>query len=304
MGWTWFNIKELAVALQKSDVKGVTTGPEYYAKLNWDGAKKLGVNLNQEQITATGNGLPIDTQTSQGTVEISVETNILTPEVEAVLYGQGHVEDPDKSRLIYHEDSVGNYVGLWARTDKVGANGEDVVLWIPRAQFATNNKDAGENAHRNLSYNGAASYTKSSIQFEELDRTTGVLATVTKRFLMVEDNNRVGASLFSPNTGYLTVTTSSPINSHPVGNNINIDFPRSLKRASINKSTVLFKQGVTPVAFALSIADNSGTDNRIVINPSSSLAAATEYTVTLKTAIQDVDGNHLEEEVTITVNTA
>lgn len=303
MSWTWFNIKELAIALQKSDVKGVTTGPEYYAKLNWDGAKKLGVNLNQDQITGTGNGLPIDTQTAQGTVEIAVETIVMTPEVEAVLYGQGHVEDPDKSRLVYHEDSVGNYVGLWARTDKVGTNGEDVVLWIPRAQFASNNKDASENAHRNLTYNGAASYTKSSIQFEELNRTTGLLETITKRFLMVEDNNRVAASLFSPNSGYLVPTTTD-ITGHSVSANINIDFPRSLKRASINKSTVLFKQSATPVAFALSIADNSGTDNRIIINPNSNLSAATTYTVTLKTAIQDVDGNHIETDTEIDVTTA
>ena len=304
MGWTWYNIKELGIARVSSDVKGVTTGPAYLHMIDWEGAKKLGLNLTQEQVTLTGNGQPIDTQSSLGGIECAVETGVLTPEVEAAIYGMHHNEDPDRTRTIWHEDSGGVYVGLYARTDKVGTNGEDVWLWVPKVQFATYNKDVSENAHRNLVYNGAANLTKSSIQFEEINAETGILETLTKRFAFIEDNRRVAASLFAPEVGYLVKTTSFPITGHVVSANISIVFPRSLKRASINKSTILLKQSSTPVAFALSVTTTTETDDTIVINPTAPPSAATVYTVTLKEALQDIDGNHLEADESLSVTTA
>jgi len=308
MGYTWFNLKELAVARVVTDAKGVTSGPTYGSRIDWEGAKKIGINLSQEQITATGNGVPIDVQTSLGKVEIAVETNVMTPEVHAAIYGEHHSEDPDKTRMVYHMDSGGKYVGVWARTDKIGTNGEDVWLWIPNAMFATNNRDSSENQHRNLTYNAAASYTKSSLSMEEINETTGVLETITKRFILVEDNNRVAASLFSPNTGALVVSTpAAPITGHVVSASIVITFPRSLKRASINKSTVLLKLALTPFtpfAFDLTLSKTTLDDDTMTINPTGSLAAATEYSVTLKEAVQDVDSNHLAADTSISVTTA
>lgn len=304
MSWTWFNIKELGIAVKKTDAKGVTTGPTYDRLINWDGAKKLGLNLTLEQIVLLGNGLPRDTQSNLSGVDIAVETGILTPDVEAALYNMTHMEKPEESIVAWTDNSFGQYVGLWARTDQVGANGEDVVLWIPSAQFATLNKDVSENAHRNLVYNGKADYTKSLYELEEVNPTTGVLETVYRKIIFLERNRRTAASLFAPEVGYLTVTTASPINDHAVAANISIQFPRSLKRASINKSTVLFKQGSTPVAFTLSVTTTTETDDTLVINPTpATLDNGTAYTVTLKEALQDIWDNHLEEDTNIVVNT-
>lgn len=305
MGWTWYNIKELYAARVKRDIKGSTTGPEYLHKVLWDGAKKIGLNLNQEQQILTGNGLPIDVQSSLGGIEVAVETGVLTPEVEAVIYNQAHSETPESSDLVWHEDSGGVYAGVWARTDKVGANGEDVVLWIANVQFATYNKDANENQHRNLVYNGQAAMTKSSIQYEEINDETGILETKTKRFAFKEMNRRVAARLVAEVVGYLTVLTATPIAAHPIANPIVIELSRQVKRASVNKSTVLFKQGSTPVAFALSLDDEDDLiDNEIVVTPAAALANETAYTVTLKETVQDIHGNMLEEDTIITINTA
>lgn len=306
MPWTWYNIKQLGVAVKKTDAKGVTTGPTYDRLIDWDGAKKLGLNLTLEQIVLLGNGVPRDTQSNLSGVDIAVETGILTPDVEAALYNMTHMEKADESVVAWTDASFGQYVGLWARTDQVGTNGEDVVLWIPSAQFATLNKDVSENAHRNLVYNGKCDYTRSLYELEEVNKNTGVLETVYRKIIFLERNRRASAaaSLFDPEVGYLTVSTSFPINNHPVANNIVIKFNRSLKRASINKSTVLFKQAGTPVGFTLSVSTDTLTDDTLTINPTpATLDNGTAYTVTLKEALQDIHDNHLEADLDLVVNT-
>jgi len=296
-----YNIKELAVALVLTDAKGGIAGPTYGPKVEWEGAQKIGLNINQNQVELLGNGLILDAQSSLDKADVSIEAGLITPEIEALIYQINHSEKPDATEITWHEDSGNAYVGVWAKTDQVGANGEDLVMFLPRVQFASRNTDQAQRAYRTNQYSASAVFTKSSFPLEEI--VSGVLTTVYKKIIFMESQRRVAASLFTRSTTPLTVLTSN-ITSHPVANNIVIQLSASLKRATVNKYTVLFTLTGTPVACAISLSTDDNDDDTITINPTVNLTGSSTYLVTLKSCISDVDDNTLGTDAVVSVATA
>lgn len=302
--WQAYNVKQLAVAPIISDPTGGTSGPVYGKRERWFGSQSVNVNLNQEQTTLLGDGIPLDSQSSLDAVEISVEAARVTPEVEAMIYNMARNKTPDEDSLIFHEDSGAAYVGLWAMTDKVGRNGENVVLWLPRVTFASLQRNQAQRAYRTNQFSGQALFTESSYPIETVN-SDNELETIYKRIIMKETNNKVSASLVEPTVGALTLVTAN-ITGHSISANISVQLSRTLRRNTVNRYTVLFRTavGATPVAHLATFATTTDTDDTIVINPSSNLSGATSYHVIIKSAVEDEDGNTPAADLQLTVTTA
>lgn len=302
--WQAYNVKQLAVAPIISDPVGGTAGPIYGKRERWFGAQSINVNLNQEQVTLLGDGIPLDSQSSLDAVEVSVEAARVTPEVEAMIYNMARNKTPDEDSLIFHEDSGAAYVGLWAMTDKVGRNGENVVLWLPRVTFASLQRNQAQRAYRTNQFSGQALFTESSYPIETVNNDNQV-ATIYKRIIMKESNNKVSSNLVDPTVGALTLVTST-ITGHPIASNISVQLSRTLRRNTVNRYTVLFQTNVgsTPVPFSATFATTTEDDDTIVINPTSNLSLSTTYKVIIKSVVEDEDGNTPASDLQLNVTTA
>lgn len=303
--WQAYNIKQLVIAPIVSDPVGGTSGPTYGNKVVWTGAQSINLNLNQEQTTLLGDGIPLDSQSSLDAVEVQVEVARVTPEVESAIYNMARVKTPTKDQLIFHEDSGAAYVGVWARTDKVGRNGEDMVLWLPRVTFAGLQRNQAQRAYRTNQFSGQALFTESSYPIETVG-SDNIAKTVYKRIIVHETNNKVSASLVSPVLAPVTLVSSGTITGHAVGANISIQLNRGIRRNTVNRYTVLFQtvSGSNPFTHQVSFATTSETDDTLVINPTGNLAGATSYKAILKSVIEDVDGNTPAADLEVTVTTA
>lgn len=282
-----------------SDVS--TSGPTYgTTEFRVPGIQSVSININREKQILRGDGVILGTESSIDEIPVQLEIAKRDPDFEALIYGMAAWQTPDGSNLAFTDESVPNYVGLWLRTNKVGSNGKDVVIYIPKfkADSQQMQQQARNFASNQISGNGV--FTEST--FEVI--RDGVVTY--EKIAFKEQLRNTAASLYtSTDTTAPTITTSN-ITGHAVGDNIVLVSDSVLNPNTVNAYTVLLKTGGTigsgtPVAATVILASN-GTD--ITINPTSSLGAATTYNAYATTSVEDLAGNAIAANDGITVATA
>lgn len=130
--------------------------------------------------------------------------------------------------------------------------------------------------------------------------------TYTFRLTVTDNNSATGTDdmVVTVNAGDITPPTVSSVTPTNGSSNVSITvtptstFSEALASGTVNTTNVTLTQAGNPVSISVGLASNV-----ITITPSASLTNSLVYTVTLKTGITDVAGNHLASQYTYSFTT-
>lgn len=296
-----YNVIEAIAKKLLTDLTSSLTGPTYGSAVHAPGIQSVSVNLNRDVQTLQGDGKILGTESSITEIPVTLEIAQRDPEFEALLYGMAAWRTPTEFNLSMTDNSTPNYVGLWLRTDRVGVNGKDVVIFIPKFQAAGQQLQQQQRQFRTNQISGGGVFTQSTFEvFRD-----GVLAQEAVAFQ--EQFRDTGAPLLAVSSDVTAPTISTAnITGHVISADIVIATVEALNPNTVNKYTVLLKTGSTigsgtlvPCTVSINTAGTS-----ITINPTSSLTASSSYNVHFTTYVEDLVGNTFAALSGITVATA
>lgn len=295
-----YNVIEAICKKMLTDSASSITGPTYGAAMHVPGIQSVSVNLNRDVQNLLGDGKILGVESSITEIPIQLEIAQRDQEFEALLYGMAAWRTPTEMNLAFTGDSSPNYVGLWLRTDRVGANGKDVVIYIPKFQAAQQQMQQQQRQFRTNQISGGGVFTASKVEVLR----DGVVTTESLAFQ--EQYRDTAAALLSSSDSTAPTITTANITGHVVGADIVIDVDGALNPNTVNKYTALLKTGATigsGTLVACTVALNTA-GTQITINPTAALTGATSYNVQLTTYIEDLAGNAFAALSGITVATA
>lgn len=296
-----YEVVEAVIQVLTADSSASTTGPTYNSRqIRVPGIQSVSINTQREKQTLRGDGVILGTESSLDEIPVSLEVAKLDPDFKSALFGEAAWATPEGYKIALTDESVPNYVGLWLRCNKVGTNGRDLVIYIPKFKADTEQAQQQQRAFGTLQISGAAVFTES--KFEVFREGVQAYEQLAVRY----DYRLTAASIYSSTDSTAPTISTSNITSHVISANIDIDVTEALNPNTVNEYTVLLKTGGTVgsgslVACSVSL-DAAG--NTITINPDSSLSAATTYNVHVTTAVEDLNGNAFAALSGITVTTA
>lgn len=296
-----YDVVEAIVKKVTADVSSSTTGPTYSTRMYLvPGIQSVSLNINREKQTLRGDGAILATESSLDEVPVQIEVAKRDPEFEALLYGFAAWQTDAGSFLAHTDESTPNDVGLWLRTNKVGANGKDVVIYIPKFKADTQQLQQQQRNFATNQISGAAVFTESSFEVWR----DGVSSD--ERMAWREEFRNTAASLYTVSDSTAPTITSSNITDHVITANITLTASEALNPNTVNDSTVLLKTGATIgsgtiVPASVSLSEDGLT---ITVNPTSSLSASTSYNCYATVYVEDLAGNAIAANDGITVATA
>lgn len=296
-----YEVVEAVVQLISADSSASNSGPTYATRqLRVPGIQSVNINVQREKQTLRGDGIILGTESSLDEIPVTLEIAQIDPDFHAMLFGMPAWATGDGYKIALTDESEPNYVGLWLRTNKVGVNGKDLVIYIPKFKADTEQQQQQQRAFGTLQISGAAVFTDSKFEvFEE--------GVQDYQKMAIQYNYRdTAASLYTSTDSTAPTITTTNITDHPVADNIVVEVSEALNKNTVNEYTVTLKTGGTIgsgtlVACTVSI-DAAG--DTITINPDSSLTgSATVYNVHVTTAVEDLNGNAFAASSGITVTT-
>ena len=294
-----FDVVEAIAQKVLSDLSSSIVGPTYGASLKVPGIQSVSVNVNRDKQTLLGDGIILGTESSINEVPVQLEIAQRDPEFEALLYGIAAWATATERNLAFTDQSTPNQVGLYLRTNKVGANGKHVVLFIPKFIADSQQLQQQQRNCRTNQISGSAVFT---------DRRFEVFRDGVQAFERLAYKEMFGdsAALFVVTDNTPPLITTANIVNHPVGNDIVLAANEALNPNTVNKYSVILHTGLVvgsgsqiPVT---SVVLSGGTT--ITINPTSPLLVATDYNVHVTEVVEDVAGNPFAALSGITLVTA
>lgn len=296
-----FDVVETIAKKQLTDPSAGIAGPTYDTKIiPAPGIQSISININRDKQILRGNGIIMATESSLDEVPVSLEVAKRDPEFEALLYGMAAWQTPTERNLALTAQSVPNIVGLWCRTNKVGANGKDVVVWVPSYKADTQQLQQQQRGFRSNQISGSAAFTTSTYPVIR----DGVLSY--EQIAWLEQLRETAAALHTISDSTAPTITSSNITGHVDTANIPLVASEALNPNTVNKHTILLKTGGTIGAGTLVDAEvtlaSNGTD--ITINPAAALTSGATYNAYATTYVEDLAGNKVAAIDGITIAVA
>lgn len=296
-----YSVKEAWATLMVSDDDSSLVGPTYSSTpVRATCIQKVGFNKQANEVLLTGDDAVFGVESSVDSIDVNFEHGKVNQELLELLQGGAHWLEPGTSNYVF-DDSAAPYVMLDVRINKIGKNGADVWLKFYKMKFGGLQRAADTRVFGTNQWTAKAVLTDSAIPVIK----DGVATTVRAFYKEVE--RATGAVLYAGSDGVAPAYSSSTPTDAATGivitTNQTIVVTKALKLASVNIYTVLLKKtsdsSLIPCAVTLS------TDGlTITINPTSSLTAATGYTMVITTAVRSRDDVPFAAEVTKTFTTA
>lgn len=283
-----YDVVEAIAKLVTADSSASTTGPTYSTReIRVPGIQSVSVNLNREKQILRGNGKILATESSIDEIQIQLEVAKRDPNFEALIYGMAGWKTDTGQNLAFTDQSVPNAVGLWLRTNKVGVNGKDVVIYIPLFKADTQQLQQQQRNFATNQISGSGSFTESTFEVWR----EGVKTFESMAF--EEQFRNTAASLYTSTDTTAPTITSTDVTGASTGGNVTLVASEALNPNTVNNSTVLLKTGAvigsgTLVPCEVSISTDGLT---ITINPTSALTSAATYNAYCTTYVEDLAGN-------------
>ncbi len=296
-----YEIVEAVAQYMSSDSSASNSGPTYATRqVRAPGIQSVSINVQREKQTLRGDGVIKGTESSLDEIPVTLEIAQKDPDFEALIFGKAAWATPDGYKIALTDQSEPNYVGLWLRTNKVGANGKDLVLYLPKFKADAQQEGLQQRAFGTNQITGSAVFTDSKFEvFEE-----GVQAF--RGMAHLEHFRDTAASLYTSTDSTAPTITTSNITNHPVGSNIEVDVSEALNKNTVNAYTVKLRTGSTIGGGTVVDADitTNAAGTKIIIDPDSNLTgSATVYHVHVTEKVEDINGNAFAAASGITVTT-
>lgn len=283
-----YDVIEMIARKVLTDVSAGQAGPTYDTKIiRAPGIQSISINVNREKQTLRGDGIICGTESSLDEVPVELEIAKRDPEFESLLYGMPAWQTPTELNLALTDQSNPNEVGIWARTNKVGSNGKDLVIWIPKFKADSQQLQQQQRNFRTNQISGSGAFTESSYPVVR----DGIASF--ERIAFLEQLREAAAALYTISDSTPPTITTSNITGHVASADITITASEVLNPNTVNNATVLLKTGGTigsgTLVSASVLLQSNGLD--IVINPTANLTSGQTYNVYATTYVEDISGN-------------